>query len=295
MARYKPQKAKLVARDDTKKDKTAKDAVISWLLAHSMSHGDTTKLDTVAELATQHNLDFYQMQHKIYLASMLPQIMDNADPLDRLVYLLEDSAVANLAQRRLKAAMPSFSHSQSVSLYKSAFPVICEITGDKDHTDYPIATQMVCILAGKELLLEVSQGLSFSPDINDLATRIQQTPMRRSSSLYPVVSKDKQFTALDYHKKENKYSIPKKTDFYDVGEKVSHTMSEEFLDMDEEASDLIMQGYNLKDVVRFHNQAPQGYWDKVAKLMDDETMDFDQVYDKLEAEFNFHPDNRELI
>lgn len=294
MARYTPRKATLVVRDDTTQDKSANDALTDWMKSNGVKEGDTNKIDQVVSVAKDQGLTFYKMQHVSRLASMLPHVSVDADPLDRILYVLEDPGVKSFAERQVKSMKSTMNHEQAMDSAKTMIPIIEEVTGD-NGSDVPPATMMVCIAAGKEIIDTVVEDLPFSPGVEELAVRVQERKTV-ASSLYPGVSKDNQFTHADYTKKQNRFTTPKKTDFYDVGEKVSNTMSKEFMDMDEEANDLLMQGYNLKEVVKFHNRAPQGYWETVAKEMDDDPdADFDQIYDKLEPQFNFHPDNREPL
>lgn len=296
MARYRPQKAKLVARNDIAQSQTVKDGIIQWLKYSQLSSKDTQRINEVEQIALSQGLAFYQVQHRGYLASLLPQIDNQPDPLDRLYYVLSDPAVSTLSEHRSKSTTNKpLTHQKSKDIFVEMYPFITEIVGKFDPKDIPPATLMVCVLADKKEISAIAEDLDFVPDVDELAFRLQEKG-EKSSSLYPVVSKDNQFTIASYKKQKNKFSTPKKTDFYDVGEKVSDTMSKGLLDMDEEASDLLMQGYDLKEVVKFHNRAPKGYWEKVSSLMDeDDSLGFDEVYGKLEAEFNFHPDNRELI
>lgn len=292
MARYTPKKATLVVRDDTTQDKFAQDALESWMSSNGVEKGDTDKFDKVVAAARKDAMTFYQMQHIVSLAAMIPHIAIDADPLDRVLYILDNPGVKSFAQRQVKSSRKAMTDAQARSVATKMIPVIEDVTGSTSHNTPP-ATMMVCVMSSQDDIAQVVQDLPFAPSIEELAVRLQEA-VRVSSALYPTVSKDNQFTHSDYEKKQNKFTTPKKTDFYDVGEKVSTTMSKEFLDMDEEASDLLMQGYNLKEVVKFHNCAPQGYWETVAKEMeDDPDADFDGIYDKLQPQFNFHPDDRD--
>lgn len=292
MARYTPKKATLVVRDDTAQDKSAQDALESWMSSNGVEKGDTDKFDKVVSLVQEAKMTFYQMQHIARLAAMIPHVCAEADPLDRMLYILEDPGVKSFAERQVKSSKKAMTDAQARRIVTQMIPVIENITGDTGSSTPP-ATMMVCVMSSPGDIEHVVEDLPFSPSIEELAVRLQEAS-HVSSALYPAVSKEDRFTHADYEKKKNRFATPKKTDFYDVGEKVSTTMSKEFLDMDEEASDLLMQGYNLKEVVTFHNRAPQGYWETVAKEMESNPdADFDDIYDRLEPQFNFHPDNRD--
>lgn len=292
MARYKPQKATVVARDDTRKDKKCSDALKEWMSAMGIDDSDTSKFDEVVSLAEDGSADFYHMQYYLNLASVLPSIGLDVDPLDRVEYVMKDLAVKECAQRFIKHSYPTLTHMQAENKAQEMIPIIDDITGGLGDADP--AALVVCIMSRKESLKDIKEELPFTPDIYELSSRIKTTGL--SSSLYPVVAKENQFTAVDYNKSKNKYTTPKKTDFYDVGEKVSSTVGKEYMDVDEEASDLLMQGYNLKEVVKFHNQAPQGYWETVSKIMDSEPdTNFDEIYARLEPQFDFHPDDRQQL
>ena len=253
---------------------------------------DTSKFDEVVSLAEDGGADFYHMQYYLNLASVLPSISLDADPLDRVEYVMKDLAVKECAQRFIKHSYPTLTHMQAENKAQEMIPIIDDITGGLGDADP--AALVVCIMSRKESLIDIKEELPFTPDIYELSSRIKTTGL--SSSLYPAVAKENQFTAMDYNKSKNKYTTPKKTDFYDVGEKVSSTVGKEYMDVDEEASDLLMQGYNLKEVVKFHNQAPQGYWETVSKIMDSEPdTNFDEIYARLEPQFDFHPDDRQQL
>lgn len=293
MARYKPQKAVIVTRDDTRKDKKCSDALQEWMSSMGIDTEDTSKFDEVVALANDNDADFYHMQYYLNLASVLPSISLDADPLDRVIYIIKDLAVKECAQRFIKHSYPTLTHLQAKNKAQDMLPIISDITG-RDPGDVDPAALIVCIMAGKDSLYSIAEGLPFTPDIYELSSRTKKTSS--FSSLYPAVAKENQFTAADYTKSKNKYTTPKKTDFYDVGEKVSSTVEKEYMDMDEEASDLLMQGYNLKEVITFHNQAPQGYWETVSKIMDSEPdTNFDEIYARLEPQFEFHPDDRQQL
>ena len=293
MARYKPIKAKLVARDDTVSKKTPRDALDEWMSSMGVKSCDTSLYEEVLEIAKDKKANFYHMQHYLHLASVIPCVAAKADPLERIILIFNDVAVRQCAQRFIKQSYPILSHLQAKDKTESMIPVIDSVVGGIEESD-PAAI-IICIMAGKDAIESVAEELPFTPDIYELASRVKDST-QSYSSLYPSVAKDHQFTALDYKRSQNKYSIPKKTDFYDVGEKVSSTVGKEYMDVDEEASDLLMQGYNLKEVVRFHSQAPEGYWEAVSKIMDKEPdASFDSVYDRLESQFHFHPDDRNQL
>lgn len=84
-------------------------------------------------------------------------------------------------------------------------------------------------------------------------------------------------------------------DIYGGAGLIMSCMKEQYVDMDEDATDLIMQGVSIDIVLQFHEQAPAGYWKEVAERMNsDDNLSLDTVYDELEVVFNYHPDSREL-
>lgn len=294
MARYTPHKAVLVARDDTAVNRNPHDALSAWLSMVGSSLQETRKFDDVSRCIDEKGLTFYQVQNIGNLAAMIPHVSSDADPLDRIDMVLRDDKVKDVAQSRMKSFHRAMSHAEAVYYAEKLLPILNKVT----HKGTQNAEQHVVVSAllhSEEDIMDIVDGLSFPPSLPELVSRLSQKK-HDTSSLYPSVPKDKTVTRRTLEERRKRFTKPEKSDFYDVGEKVSVTMDKEFLDVDEEANDFLMQGYNLKEVVAFHNLAPEGYWEAVSQRMEDnDELDFNEVYDMLEEVFHFHPDDREPL
>lgn len=76
----------------------------------------------------------------------------------------------------------------------------------------------------------------------------------------------------------------------------SATSKPEHIDLDEQATKFLLQGLPRTAVYSFHLDTPEGYWDYIATIIDDEDVDgeLEAAYEKASAEFNFHPSMRKM-
>lgn len=83
-------------------------------------------------------------------------------------------------------------------------------------------------------------------------------------------------------------------DTYQSGEKEMEHFKDIDLSLDAEASRMVLQGCPMNMVRTYHLSAPDGYWDSVASVMEEnDEMDSKMAYEKLRDQFSFHPSDRE--
>lgn len=267
------------------------DTVVSHWITMVESPTDTTHRERLAELIDDLDINEYQLQELVRSAAFLPCLETQEDPGVRLVAVLTDHAVAQLAHSLSVMLTAKFlTHDKALKYAPSAFYILDNTDGDHHPHDLYKAT-----LAGADRVSSIISGLSFTPTVSDVANNVEFSATGRS--LFPNTSKNRRVTRKDIENKVAKTFAPTHTrsaNDYDSGKKASDTVSSSVLDVDDDASELLMQGNSFDVVMSFHHSVPQGYWEAVTKAQNSSGMDIRDVYDMLEDKFGFHPDNRKL-
>ena len=80
---------------------------------------------------------------------------------------------------------------------------------------------------------------------------------------------------------------------YNAGRAESSTLEDVQFIPDLAAEKMLLKGVDPQTIVQFHLQAPSGYWDSVIEEMNtNPSLSHKQIYDKLEAQYEWHPSNR---
>lgn len=225
-------------------------------------------------------------------ASFLPQIEPDEYDYDRLLKVLYQRQFEDVARKlsNFFGAKPVFFGNAMESLKKN--DQIASLGGFESYNTVPAEEKPYVILLFPKDLSEIEQVFE---DLSHRAvsfSEVHKILSDTTSSLYPSVSKKNEVTRKSILAKQKKKKA-KKVDFYEEGKKLQGAISEENLDIDEAATDLLMQGYEHRKVMAYHHQVPRGYWDDVDQVLsDNDGMDVSDVYDMLEEKYDFHPDDR---
>lgn len=81
---------------------------------------------------------------------------------------------------------------------------------------------------------------------------------------------------------------------YGRGRREDTIINTEEMEVDIAASGMIDEGYPIREALKFHNQAPKGYWKRVVQIVNRKSSsgDPEEAYTLLRSEFDFHPDTR---
>lgn len=248
-------------------------------------------LDTEPYASQKKN--YYYFDNLVRIASLLPQDSYDEDDTDRIVKVFtmpEYQSIAMGLSKNFHVKTITF-HEALASI--STLDDIAALGGYDSYSDVPQQDRQYVLRLihtpkhrVKEMFATTSRVLSFQEVYSGLLSR------GGKRGLYPSVSKENQATSATILAK--KFKKPKKVDFYAEGEAMQKKFTSEFLDVDEEASDLMMRGVTMDAVLKFHNEAPRGYWEAVNnRMLKNEKLDIEQIYDSLSEVFDFHPDDRE--
>lgn len=138
----------------------------------------------------------------------------------------------------------------------------------------------------------VASSSQFQEDeINDLVDAYHSLVHTSSGSLYPPTSKGNRATKDNFSRKT---SFSSRNKSYFSGSLTSGVVTgdsvDELMRVDDEAMLLLKDGVELSVVQKFHELAPDGYWEKVSEMAEDNKNDeLIDIYDSLETIYNFHP------
>ena len=82
-------------------------------------------------------------------------------------------------------------------------------------------------------------------------------------------------------------------DSYDAGAKESEDLDDVDLSVDPASQKMLLSGMPSNLVAAHHHQAPEGYWDDVDEVLDqDEELTVSQAYMELQPKYRWHPNQR---
>lgn len=80
---------------------------------------------------------------------------------------------------------------------------------------------------------------------------------------------------------------------YNAGRSEANTIKDVQFYADIAAERMMLQGVTPQEIVQFHNQAPEGYWDSVIEaLSTNPSLTQKEVYESLEIQYQWKPSNR---
>lgn len=82
---------------------------------------------------------------------------------------------------------------------------------------------------------------------------------------------------------------------YNAGRSESDTIKDVQFFADLAAEKMHLNGISPQEIIHFHNQAPQGYWDSViVEMNNNPSLSYKEVYTILESQYEWNPSNRNM-
>lgn len=95
-----------------------------------------------------------------------------------------------------------------------------------------------------------------------------------------------------FHSKKKAKPKARKKNTYQGGVQELDTLEGALLEADPAAEKMLMRQKSAAEVMKFHSQAPEGYWGKVIEVMSEWNSSHEEAYIALEEEFDWHPNRR---
>lgn len=122
---------------------------------------------------------------------------------------------------------------------------------------------------------------------DDLESVVEQAVI--ATGLDPIHPSD---VLRAFNSKKKAKPKARKKNTYQGGVQELDTLEGAVLEADPAAEKMLMRQKTATEVMKYHSQAPEGYWDKVISVMTEWNSSHESAYAALEEEFDWHPNRR---
>lgn len=223
-----------------------------------------------------------QAAHWVSIASRTAPRGDQGDA-QRLVRIITDSDARNAALATTGPTDPVIAYpSEHVSIRVQEIITLLGVSEDALNEAQRRALYRI---AADSRTARVDRLAESATDPVDVLRKMSD------SSLFPSVSEANRATTGSFTIMAR---APK--DGYSAGRREEEVTADETVEVDLEASMMIVRGYTMDQMLAYHNLAPTGYWEAVVRTLENPAYagDPEIVYVELEQEWNFHPDQRPM-